>query len=122
MAFQRLKQFKDIELSYDATAAMTVKFYTDISAGVQGNMALVCTLTFPATTGRNTYTAPLDAGSTGATSATVPLIEGTLYQVVITSTGIVRLFGGLIRARQIGTWFNGANHESWTSLEQGIGI
>jgi hypothetical protein len=121
MAFQRLKQFKDLEFSYDAPAGMTVKFYSDIVAGVQGPMALACTLAFAATTGRVTATLPLDAGATGATAAS-PLIEGTLYQVVVTSTGIVRLFGGLVRARQVGTWFNGANKESWTSLESGIGI
>jgi hypothetical protein len=124
MAFQRVKQFKDIELSYDAPAGLTLKFYSDMpgtSSGTNAAMALAATLTFPATTGRQTLTLPLDAGATGATAGGA-YIEGTLYRVVITSTGIVRLFGGLVRARAIGTWFTGVNQESWTTQEQGIGI
>jgi hypothetical protein len=126
MAFQKVKQFKDIELVYDSVAALTVKFYTDMpgtSGAAQGTMTLRATLTFPATTGRATYTAALDDGSTGA-NGTAPFnpIEGTLYKVVMTSTDVVRLFGGVVRARPIGTWFNGANGEVWTTQEQGIGI
>ena len=124
MAFQRVKQFKDLELSYDAPSGMTVKFYTDMpgtSSGTNGAQALACTVNFPATTGRQTFTMPLDAGSS-ASSAAQNYIEGTLYKVLITSTGVVRLFGGVVRCRAIGTWFNGANAESWNSQEQGVGI
>lgn len=118
MAFQRVKQFKDIELSYDSPAAVTVKFYTDMTAGVQGPLALQKSLNFPATSGRQTLALPLD------TSGPATYVEGTLYRVEVTGAGVVRLYGGLVRARAIGVWFNGASTppESWSSSEQGIGI
>ena len=126
MAFNRVKQFKDIELVYDAPSGLTLTFYTDMpgaSGAAQGAMTLRVTLTFPATTGRQTLTLPLDGSATGgAGSAPYNPIEGTLYKVSVASTGVVRLFAGLVRARPIGTWLNGANNEVWTMQEQGIGI
>ena len=126
MAFQRVKQYKDIELSYDAPAGLTLKFYTDMpgtSAGLNTTMVLAVTLAFPATVGRQTMTLPLDAGPTGAVP-NAGYAEGTLYRVGILSTGIVRLFGGIVRARAIGTWLNGGTgvNECWSTQEQGIGI
>lgn len=115
MAFTRVKQFKDIELVYDATATLTVKFYTDISAGVIGStLTLIKTVTFPVSTGRRTDVQPLD------TTGVFP--EGTLYKVVISSAAAFRLFGGIVRGRSIGTFVNGVNGETWETTEQGVGI
>ena len=114
VSLSRLKQFKDIELSYDSAAALTVKFYTDMPGSV---MALRKTLTFPLTSGRQTKTLPLD--DTGGAP-----VEGTLFQVEITSTGVVRLFGGLVRVRGIGVWFDGGATpaERWITQPMGIGV
>lgn len=107
--------FKDIELAYDAPSGLTLKFYTDMPIeGTPGSLALRATLSFPATSGRQTCVLPLDT--------TGDPIEGTLYQIEITSTGIVRLFGGLLRVRGIGVWINGANGERWKTLPEAIGV
>lgn len=107
MAFQRVKTFKDIELYYDAPAGFSLVFYTDMPGSA---MAVRATLPFPASSGRRTHTLPLDG------------IEGTLYRLKITSTGVVRLFGGVLRARAIGVYLDGANSEIWDTQEQGVGI
>jgi hypothetical protein len=109
MALQRVKQFKDLELSYDSVSTMTVVFSTDMPGG---SMSTRATLTFPASTGRKTHTLPLDG------------IEGTLFKVKISSAGVVRLFGGIVRVRPISVYFDGASTpaEIWESQEQGVGI
>jgi hypothetical protein len=111
VALHRVKQFKDIELSYDAASGLTVKFYSDMPGGA---MALRSTLSFPSSSGRRTYTAPLD--SSGAYT------EGTLYRVEVTSTGVARLFGGVVRARGIGVYIDGTQNERWQTQELGIGV
>lgn len=110
MAFTRMKEWKDLELEYDAPSGMEVTVYTDFTGNTQGVVASRAVLEFPATTGRATYTLGLDG------------IFGTLIRFKITSAGIVRLYGGIVRARSIGVFFNGANGEIWTSQEMGIGI
>jgi hypothetical protein len=109
MALQRVKQFKDIELEYEAVAAMTVTFLTDMPGSA---MALRATLNFPLTTTRRTLTLPLDG------------IEGTLFQVKIVSTAVVRLYGGVVRVKPIGVYFDGGSTpaEIWQTQEQGIGV
>jgi len=109
MALQRVKQFKDIELEYEAVAAMTVTFLTDMPGSA---MAVRATLTFPLTTTRRTLTLPLDG------------IEGTLFQVKIVSTAVVRLYGGVVRVKPIGVYFDGGSTpaEVWYTQEQGIGV
>ncbi len=112
MAFERVKQFKDLEFSYDAPNGMTVKVYTDMPGST---MALRKTLSYPATTGRQTKVMPLDQPA-GV------YVEGTLYRIEVTSTGVVRLFGGILRARPIGVYLDGGNGEIWQTQELGIGI
>jgi hypothetical protein len=112
VAFSRTKQFKDIEFSYDAPSGFTLKFYTDMPGSTMTERA---SLSFPSSTGRRTYTLPLVDGA-GAH------LEGTLYRVKITSTGVVRLFGGVLRARAIGVYLDGAAAETFETQEQGIGI
>jgi hypothetical protein len=117
VALHRVKQFKDLELSYDAADAsgMTVTFYTDMpSSGGTNIMALRKTLTFPQSSGRRTYTLPLD------TASAYP--EGTLYRIQVASAGVVKLYGGVMRVRGIGVYFDGANSESWRTQDIGIGI
>lgn len=113
MSLHRVKQFKDIELSYDAPVGLTLKFYTDMPAGTP-NMQLRATLSFPASSGRRTHTLPLDAGGSYP--------EGTLYRVEVTSTGVVKLYGGILRVRGIGVYIDGANGERWSTQESGIGV
>lgn len=127
MPFQRVKQFKDLELAYDCPApagqiasisGFSVKFWTDMPGGA---MAVRATLTYPYSSGgRRTYTLPLDG------------IEGTLYKVqVIPNTADagsgrkadqVKLFGGVLRARAVGVYIDGSAGEIWDSTEQGVGI
>ena len=109
MPLQRVKQFKDIEIEYESVSGMSVLFYTDMPGTA---MALRATLAFAATTTRRTLTLPLDG------------IEGTLFQVKITSAGVVRLYGGVVRVKPIGVYFDGGSTpaEIWSTQEQGIGV
>ena len=108
MSLARVKQFKDVEISYEAASGFTFKLYTDMPGS---SLALRATISFPASSGgRRTYTAPLDG------------IEGTVYQPEITSTGVVRLYGGQIRVRGIGEYIDGANGEVWKPMPTSIGL
>lgn len=107
---EKLKEYKDVELYYESLNAVTLLVYTDIAAGVQGAVSLVATLVCPATVGRQTLTLPLDN------------IFGTLIRFKTTSAGIVKLYGGVYRAKAIGVWFNGAKGEIWQSQEDGVAI
>ena len=107
MSLARVKQFKDIELSYESAAAVTLTLYTDMPGG---SLALRNTLTFPAASSRHTKTLPLDG------------TEGTLYYVSASSTGVVRLYGGLIRVRGVGVYIDGAAGEVWTTQPSAIGM
>jgi hypothetical protein len=107
--FQRVKELKDIELFYASTVDTTVTVSTDMPGGT---VAVRKTLNFPNTSGtRKTLTLPLD-------------IEGTLFKVRAAPglSGIAKLFGGIVRARAIGVYLDGANGEFWESQEQGVGI
>ncbi len=108
-AMLRLKQLKDLELVYDAPAGLDAEVYTDVVGNTQGAMGLVTTLAFPATSGKQTYTLPLDN------------IFGTLYRVRMPSDGRVILYSGILRVLDIGTSFFGQNGEVWDSLVMNIG-
>ena len=101
----RIKEFKDLELFYDSASAMTVTLSTDMPGAA---MAVRKTLTFPASTGRKQLTLPTDGA------------EGNIYQVKVTSTGAVKLFGGNIRVRAIGEYFDGAQGEFWECPPQQV--
>jgi hypothetical protein len=113
MAFERVKQFKDLELEYDMVSGGTLKVYTDMPGTP---MALKRTMNIPVSVGTRTYVFPLDQATDGG------ILEGTLIKFRIESPGIVRLFGGVVRVRPIGTYFNGANGEIWETLELALGI
>lgn len=102
-----VNQFKDMTLEYDAPSGATLYVYTDMP-GV--TMALQRTFSIPATTGRQTYVFAFDGPSRN-------VIEGTLLQLKITSTGVVRLFKGMVRQRRIGVYFDGARGEIWQTIE-----
>ena len=107
MAAERVKQFKDTTIKYDAPAGFSLlvrRFMT--GTGLTDWQ----TLTFPASVGVRTYTAPLDG------------LEAILIKFKATSTGIVRLHGGVIRFRPIGVYFDGAQGEIWETQELGFGI
>jgi hypothetical protein len=107
----RLKQLKDVELWYDSLAAITLRVYTDMTGDTtQGTLALAATLTLPLTSGRATYTAPLDN------------IYCTQIQFVASSSSRVILFGGILRVLDIGCYFLGQNGEVWDSTVMSIGM
>jgi len=106
----RLKEFKDVELYYDATQPLTLYVYSDVVGAVQGALAIAATLTFPATSGRQTYTLPLDG------------IYGTLTRFRAVSEGRVILFGGVMRVKDIGTFFFGQHGEVWDSGPLSVGM
>ncbi len=110
MSFERYKEAKDLGLEYDAISGLQMTVYGDVAAGVQGAVASIAVLNFPATVGRQTYVLPLDN------------LFGTLFRFKATSGGIVKLYGGYIRLRAIGVYFDGAHGEIWSSQEQGVGI
>lgn len=96
-------------MSYDAPSGFSLVFSTDMPGAA---MAARATLAFPASSGRRTHTLPLDN------------IEGTLFKVKVTSTGVVRLFGGVVRVKPISVYFDGGSTpaEIWQTQEQGVGI
>lgn len=94
----RIKEYKDVQLEYDAVSGLTFKFSTDMPGNA---LALRKTLSFPASSGRKSFTLPLDG------------TEGNLYQPRIESSGVVKLYAGMIRMREIGTYFDGAQGEFW---------
>ncbi len=109
MQMLRLKLLKDLLLIYDAPAGLAVQVYTDVVGAAQGTMALVTTLNFPATVGKQTFTLPLDG------------IYCTLVRLRMTSTNRVILFSGHLRVLDIGTSFYGQNAEVYDSLPLDIG-
>src|SRR3954471_13450651 len=105
-----VNQFKDLEINYDATATLTVKFYTDLPGGT---MTLRRTLSFAS--GRKRYTLPFDdSGNSYA------LVEGRLFKVRFECTGVARIYGGTLRFRKIGTYIDGTQGEIWETLEIAI--
>lgn len=106
----RLKQLKDLELWYDAPSGLSMQVLSDVVGNAQGALATAATLSFPATTGRQTYTLPLDN------------VFGTQVQFRASSAGVVKLYGGVLRALDIGVFFFGQNGEIWDSLPLNIGM
>jgi len=106
----RMNQFKDLTLHYDAPAGFTFKIYANAGAAAA---TLARTLIFPASTGQRPHTLPLDNPT---------VLEAVLLKYRAESTGIVRLFAGVIRFRPIGVYFDGANGEVWETQELGFGI
>jgi hypothetical protein len=107
VAWERVKQLKDVTLEYEAASAVSLKVYTDMPGSA---VALRATLTFPATSGRQTKTLPLDGH------------EGTLIKWEATSAGVFRLYGGSFRARPVGTYIDGSVGEKWMTQEMSIGL
>jgi hypothetical protein len=108
MPLERVKQFKDTTIEYDAPAGFTLTIYRYMTG--TGPIQWGNPIAFPASVGTRTYTAPLDG------------LEAILLKFRATSTGIVRLLGGVIRLRPIGVYFDGAQGEVWETQEMGFGI
>jgi len=111
MGFERVKQFKDVTIDYDAVSGATLLVYTDMPGAA---MAQRKSISLPSTSTRVTKSHGLD------TDGVLP--EGTLIRFKITSTGVVRLYGGVVRLRPIGVYFDGANGEFWETTEMGFGV
>jgi hypothetical protein len=109
VSFERVKQFKDLMVDYDAPAGGTVQVWTDMPGTT---MALRLTYNLPATTGRQTKNVPMDG------------IEGTLIRFVwAPSVGnVMRLYAATLRLRPIGVYLDGSNGEIWKTQEMGFGI
>ena len=115
MAFERVKQFKDVTITYDAPSGFTLKVYTDLPGGSMPAIASPRrSLSFPSSTGRKTYTATFDNSGSW--------LEGNIIRYRAESSGTVRLFGGSVLAREIGLYFDGGNGEVWDSGELTIGL
>lgn len=108
MAMERVKQFKDMTLKYDAVAGMTVTIYRYLTG--TGLTQWGSPLSFPVSAGARTHTVPLDG------------LDAILFKLRVTSTGIVRLHGGVVRLRPLGVYFDGSNGEIWETQELGFGI
>lgn len=104
----RVKQFKDLTLKYDAPSGMTVTIFRYLAGS--GMTQWGQPLQFPPSTGTRTHTVPLDG------------LDAILIKLRVTSTGIVRLHGGVIRLRPLGVYFDGSNGEVWETQELGFGI
>jgi len=102
---ENVKQFKDVTITFEAPSGGTFKVYTDMPGGV---MTLGRVITLPTTTSRTEKTFPLDNPT---------LLEGKLIQFRCESGGIVRLLGGSIRFRKIGTYIDGTVGEVWQTQE-----
>jgi hypothetical protein len=108
MAYDRVSEFGHVMLDYSAAAALTCKVYTALEGAT---LTLAKTLTFPLSATRTQRTLSLEDGSPSTP------VEGSQFQVEITSTGIFRLFGGKITHRPIPVYVNGAAtpSEKWLS-------
>jgi hypothetical protein len=100
-------EFKDLELHYESSAAVTATFYTGQQSAA---LTSVATLTFPATSGREADVKNLDG------------LVGILYKVKFAGTAAVKLFAGKLRWRRIGCYFDGANGEYFETQPTGVGI
>lgn len=110
MAFERVKQFKDLMVDYDASGGTaTVEVFTDMPGA---SMASRKSYTLPQTTGRQTRNVPLDG------------IEGTLIRFEFSppAAGVMRLYAATVRVRAVGVYMDGTNGEIWKTLEMGFGI
>jgi hypothetical protein len=110
MPFDRVKQFKQVMVDYDASVAGAIDVYTDMPGGVMTDRKVAFPL--PQTTGRQTKNVPLDG------------IEGTLIQFKFTpgATGVMRLYGGTLQMRAVGVYLDGTNGEFWQTQPMGFGI
>lgn len=110
MAYDRVSELGSITLDYSAPSGLTVKLYVWLEGAVNPGVA-TRTLTFPAAAKRTKFTATLEDAA-----PTTP-IEGSYWQVEVTSAGVFRLFGGEIEFRPIPVYRNGAAtpSEKWLS-------
>ena len=102
----KMNQFKDVNLVYDAPSGLTLYLYAD------GSASPARTLTFPASTGTRAWTEPTDVPG---------LLEAKTLKFRGTSPGIVRLYGGSIRWRALGVYFDGSNEEVWETQDLAFG-
>jgi hypothetical protein len=110
MSMERVKQFKDLMVDYDATGGtLSVDVWTDMPGSTMATRKVTA---LAITTGRQTKNIPLDG------------IEGTLIKVKFTpaNTAVVRLYAATVRVRAIGVYLDGTNAEVWNTQEIGFGI
>jgi hypothetical protein len=99
---ENVKQFKDVTLTYYAPNGGTFEIETDMPGSA---FALRRTITLDTVTDdRKTQTWPLDDPS---------LLEGKLFKPKISSTGVVILYSGFVRARLVGEYIDGGAGDVW---------
>ena len=109
MAFERVKQFKEITGLYESTGACTMLVTTDLEpAGRSFTLATAST--------RTPFTCPLDVAGSGG------ILEGNWIKVKWTPTAIFRLYGATVKVRPIGVYIDGAKNEIWDIQEEGLGV
>lgn len=89
----RVVQLKDLVLEYEGAAGGNLT--------VKSDLAPQRTLVIPPSATQRTETFPLDG------------VEGDLWEWGASSTGALKLLGGVLRYRPIGVFFNGAKGEFW---------
>ena len=113
MAFERVKQFKEITGQYLSDGDCTLLVTTDFEPSGRS-------FTLAASTGttRTPFTCPLDKASSGG------ILEGNWIKVKWTpgSSTIFRLYGATVKVRPIGVYLVGSKGETWTVQEEGLGV
>lgn len=113
MPSYRVKELKDITLEYHATGGTaTFKVYSDLPGGAMALRTLPAGGTMAITTTPASLTLPADG------------LEGNLFQFEAVPGALcqLRLFGGVVRWRPIGTFLDGSKGEIWKTREMSFGI
>lgn len=110
MAYDRVSELGSLTLDYSAGSGMTVQVYVWLEGAINSGVPTK-TLTFPAAAKRTQVTLPLDD------LAPATPVEGSYWQISVTSAGVFRLFGGKLTHRPIPVYRNGAASpaEKWLS-------
>lgn len=104
LGYQGVKQIDMIELDVDASGNVEWDLLTDKPGGVMTSRD-TGTVT---TSGRQAVQIPLDPDA---------LPEGRLVRLLLNATATFRLYGARIRYRQVGVWLDGAQGETFSTLE-----
>lgn len=113
MAFDRVKQFKEVTFDYESPdAAVPLSVLTDMPGGAMAVRSWPGSLTgLPVTTTRRTYTLPMDG------------IEGTLVQFKTTLpfAGKLKIYGAVCQVRPVGLYIDGVAKQIWETQPLDLG-
>jgi hypothetical protein len=99
----RVNQLRGIQLDYDLPSGGSLTVSSDLPGGA---MTVRRTIALTATTDRTRIFIPLD---------TPTPVEGGAFEFRITSAGVGRLYAGIVEARVVGAYIEGARGEYWDS-------